>query len=489
MARKSRSDARAHRGASSDAVPAGAPRERLQAEPAPSLRPRSALRARVSADPRSVRVGLLGLGTVGAGVVGVLSRNREDIERKVGRHIDIARVLVRDPDKPRAAAVPPDRITTRPEDILADPDIDIIVEVMGGTGPAKDFILRALRAGKTVVTANKDVMAEHGREVWAAAEAGASDVFFEASVGGGIPIVRAMKESLAGNAIHRVVGILNGTTNYILTRMTREGSTLATALAEAQAKGYAEADPSADIDGLDAARKLCILSSIAYSSRCRPSDVYIEGIRDVRPADIAHAARLGATVKLLAISELRQGRITMRVHPAFVPEAHPLAAVHDAFNAIYVQGDAIGEAMFYGRGAGSLPTASAVLGDLMDAVRAHGRGLRATACTCFHKRPIDRIGTTVARYYVRLLVPDRTGVLAKIAGVFGRNDVSILSVLQSPTSHDEAVVSDLEGERAELIIVTHAVREDQLQRAIAGLRRLEAVSGVGAVIRLAPEEL
>ena len=437
-----------------------------------------------------VRVGLLGLGTVGGGVVEVLARNRADIEQKVGRPIDIARVLVRDADKARAG-VAPERITTRPDDILGDPDIDIVVEVMGGTGQAKEFILRALRAGKTVVTANKDVMAEFGREVWAAAEAGGADVHFEASVGGGIPIVRALKQSLAGNTIHRVVGILNGTTNYILTRMTREGSTLATALAEAQARGYAEADPSADIDGLDAARKLCILSSIAYSRRCRPADVYTEGIRDIRPADIAHAARLGATIKLLAISELRQGRVSMRVHPAFVPQSHPLAAVHEAFNAIYIQGDAIGEAMFYGRGAGSLPTASAVLGDLMEAARGHGTGIRATGCTCFHDRAMDRMGTTVARYYVRLLVPDRTGVLAKIAGVLGRNDVSILSVLQSPTSQDEAVPvpAQVEEERAELIIVTHEVREDRLQRAIAGLRRLEAVAGVGAVIRLAPEDL
>lgn len=487
MARKSPSDTKVGSARRSGAVTAPAPPIGLETP----VRARSAAHVRVSTPPGPVRIGILGLGTVAAGVITVLHRNRADIEQKVGRPIDVARVLVRDAAKPRSVALPPGRITTRPDDILADPDIDIVVEAMGGTGLAKDFLLRALRSGKTVVTANKDIMAEHGREVWAAAEAGGADVFFEASVGGGIPIVRALKQSLAGNAIHRVVGILNGTTNFILTRMTAEGTTLAAALAEAQAKGYAEADPSADIDGLDAARKLCILSSIAYSSRCRPADVYTEGIRDVRPADIAHAARLGATLKLLAISELRNGRVSMRVHPAFVPQSHPLAAVHDAFNAIYVQGDAIGEAMFYGRGAGSLPTASAVVGDLMDAARAQGTGVRATDCTCFHKRPIDRIGTTVARYYVRLLVPDRTGVLAKIAGVFGRNAVSILSVLQSPISQDEPgpVPPDPEGERAELIIVTHEVREDQLQRAIAGLHRLDAVAGVSAVIRLAPEDL
>jgi len=454
-------------------------------------RPRSAAaRGQAGVAPRAVRVGLLGLGTVGAGVLTVLGRNRADIEQKVGRPIDIAAVLVRDPSKARAVDFPQERLTTDPEKILGDPDIRVVVEVIGGTGPAKDYILRALRAGKSVVTANKDVMAEFGRDVWAAAAAGGADVFFEASVGGGIPIVRAMKESLAGNSVRRVAGILNGTTNYILTAMTRNGVTLEAALAEAQAQGYAEADPGADLDGLDAARKLCILSSIAYSTRCSPSDVYRQGIREIAPADIAHAARMGWTCKLLGISELRDGKVSMRVHPAFVRRDHPLAAVHDAFNAIYIQGDAIGEAMFYGRGAGGLPTASAVLGDLMEAVRFVDRGGSGTACTCFHRRGLVRIGSVVSRFYIRLQVPDRVGVLAQIAGVFGRCGVSILSVLQSPVSEPGAADGGSgEGERAELIVVTHAVREDRLERAIAGLRQLPEVAGVAAVIRLAPEDL
>jgi len=440
--------------------------------------------------PSTVRVGLLGLGTVGAGVCEVLQRNRADIERKVGRGIDIARVLVRDPSKVRPVDLPPERITVDPEDILGDPDLRIVVELMGGTDPARDYILRALRSGKSVVTANKDIMAEHGGEVWAAAAAGGADVFFEASVGGGIPIVRAMKESLAGNSVRRVAGILNGTTNYILTRMSRDGLPLPEALAEAQAQGYAEADPSADLDGLDAARKLCILSSIAYSTRCRPADVFRQGIRDIGPADIAYGARMGWTCKLLGISELRDGRVSMRVHPAFVRREHPLAAVTEAFNAIYIQGDAIGEAMFYGRGAGSLPTASAVLGDLMDAARFIDRGGSGTACTCFHRRPIEHIGSVVSRFYIRLQVDDRVGVLAQIAGVFGRCEVSILSVLQSPLASGAAAAGGSgEGERAELIVVTHEVREDRLERAIAGLRRLPSIRGVGAVIRLAPEDL
>lgn len=439
--------------------------------------------------PRSVRVALLGMGTVGAGVVSVLERNRADIERKVGRGIDIARVLVRNPHKHRSVAFPAERLTTDPEDIFADASIQVVVELLGGTGPAKEFVLRALRSGRSVVTANKDVMAEFGAEVWAAAEAGGADVFFEASVGGGIPIVRAMKESLAGNSLRRVVGILNGTTNYVLTRMTRSGLSLDAAVDEARALGYAEADPSADLDGLDAARKLCILSSIAYSTRCRPGDVYRQGIRAISAVDIAHGERMGWTCKLLGISELLDGRVSMRVHPAFVRREHPLAAVHDAFNAIYVQGDAIGEAMFYGRGAGGLPTASAVLGDLMEAARFVGRGGSGTACTCFHRRPVAEMGSVLSRFYIRLRVADRVGVLAQIAGILGRCEVSILSVLQSPAPGGSLGGRGGEGERAELVVVTHDVREDRLERAIAGLEQLPAVDGVLSVIRLAPEDL
>lgn len=442
---------------------------------------------RVQVVPRAVRVALLGLGTVGAGVIEVLARNRDDIERKVGRPIELGRVLVRDPRKPRAVAVPSPLLTTDVRDILDDPDIQIVVEVMGGTTDALDAVLAALRRGKHVVTANKDIMAEHGAAVWDAAAEGGADVFFEASVGGGIPIVRAVKESLAANSVRRVAGILNGTTNYMLTRMTQEGCSLAEALREAQALGYAEADPTADVEGLDAARKLCILSSIAYNSRCHLRDVSREGIGDITPVDIDHGRAMGMTIKLLAISEMHEGRISMRVHPTLVPLAHPLAAVHDTFNAIYVQGDAIGEAMFYGRGAGALPTASAVLGDLMEAARLSGRDGRVTACTCFHQRPVDPPDAIRSRFYVRLLVVDRIGVLEQIAGVFGRAGVSILSVQQTPA---ERLSPSHPPAHAELIVVTHQVREDRMQAAVAGLRQhLDCVAGVGAVLRLAPEDL
>lgn len=451
------------------------------ADPSPPRRP-----PRMQAVPRSVRVGLLGLGTVGAGVLEVLERNRADIEQKVGRGIEVARILVRDPARVRSVAVPAALLTTDVASVVGDPDIDIVVEVMGGTTDALAAVLAALRAGKHVVTANKDIMAEHGAAVWEAAAEGGVDVFFEASVGGGIPIVRAVKESLAANRVRRIAGILNGTTNYILTRMTQEGCSLDEALAAAQALGYAEADPTADIEGVDAARKLCILSSIAYSSRCRVEDVYRQGIGDISAVDIAHAAQMGWTIKLLAISDLRDGRISMRVHPTFVPHDHPLAAVNDTFNAIYIQGDAVGEAMFYGRGAGGLPTASAVLGDLMEAARFFGREGRVTGCTCFHQRPVDGPDGICSRFYVRLLVADRVGVLEQIAGVFGRAGVSILSVQQTPVAEP---ASAHPAARAELIVVTHGVREDHLQAAISGLRHLDAVAGVGAVLRLAPEDL
>jgi homoserine dehydrogenase len=442
----------------------------------------------VAVRPRTVRIALLGMGTVGTGIWRLLTQNREDIERKVGRGIEVVRALVRDPGKERPVDVPTGILTSEPDLVLADPDVRVVVEVMGGIHPALEYVVRALRAGRTVVTANKDVMAEHGQEVWAAAAQGGADVFFEASVGGGIPIVRALKESLAANRVHRVAGILNGTTNFILTRMTRDGVDQAEALREAQALGYAEADPSADLDGLDAARKLAILSSIAYSSRCLPRDVYRQGIRDVTARDIAHAERMGWVVKLLAISELRDGRVSMRVHPTLVPRAHPLASVHDAFNAIYVQGDAVGEAMFYGRGAGAMPTASAVVGDLMQAVRFLDRGGAATGCTCFYERPVAPLGELEARFYVRLLVPDRVGVLAKIAGAFGQAGVSILSVLQAPVAEADRRAAGRE-DLAELILVTHAVREDRMAEAMAAVRRLDVVAGVGAVLRLAPEDL
>jgi homoserine dehydrogenase len=430
--------------------------------------------------PRSVRVGLLGFGTVGAGVLELLHRNRETIERKVGRPVEVARIAVRSPDKPRAVQVPAELLTTRARDVVVDPDVHVVVEVMGGVHPARELITEALRRGKAVVTANKDVIAEYGQELFTAADSGGADLFFEASVGGGIPIIRALKESLAGNRVHRIAGVLNGTTNFILTRMTEAGAPFEEALREAQRLGYAEADPSADVEGWDAARKLAILSSIAYSARFLPRQVCREGITGVDPRDLDHGRRMGWTLKLLALSELDgDGRVGLRVQPTFIPAPHPLAAVRDAFNAIYVQGDGVGEAMFYGRGAGSLPTASSVLGDLIEAARLVDRGGKGLSCTCFYQYPVRPLDELRARFYLRLIVADRPGVLAHVAGVLGRNGVNILSVLQTP----------LQGESAELVLVTHEVAEGRMRRALSGLRRLEAVDRIAGMVRLAPEDL
>lgn len=357
----------------------------------------------------SIQIGMLGLGTVGTGVAKILSQSGASIAQKVGRPIVLKKVLVRDVNKARSLPQPV-VLTNRAEDILEDPDIDIVIEVMGGEEPAKEYMLRAMRAGKHVVTANKDVVAQHGKELFAAAEAAQVDFLFEASVAGGIPIIRPLKQCLAGNRIHEVMGIVNGTTNYMLTKMTKEGLDFAEVLAEAQAKGYAEADPTADVGGLDAARKLAILASIAFNARVTFDDVYVEGITSISREDIAYATELGYVIKLLAIAREEEGRISVRVHPTFLPNTHPLANVNDVFNAVFIRGDAVGETMFYGRGAGELPTASAVVGDVIDAARNIGRGASGRIlCTCFEERPIQPMSETKSPYFIRLLVQDQPG--------------------------------------------------------------------------------
>lgn len=314
-------------------------------------------------------IGLLGLGTVGSGVAQLLQDGAADIERRTGFQLEIKRILVRDPQKPRQVDVPPHLLTTDPDDILSDDDIDVIVEVIGGIEPAKTLITTALTNGTPVVTANKEVMADHWDEVFAAARAGNTEVFFEGSVGGGIPVLRPLKESLSGDTLRRVTGIVNGTTNFILTRMAEHGLSYEAALAEAQELGYAEADPTADVEGLDAARKLAILASICFRSPVRSADIQTEGISQVTAADIAYGRSRGWHLKLLAEAEEQDGIVIASVRPTFVGPGHPLANVNDVMNAILVEGEGVGETMFYGRGAGSLPTGSAVLGDIIQAVR------------------------------------------------------------------------------------------------------------------------
>ncbi|MDN5325961.1 MAG: homoserine dehydrogenase [Moorella sp. (in: firmicutes)] len=422
-----------------------------------------------------INLGLLGLGTVGSGVVRLLEQNKAIITQKLGRPLNIKRILVRDLNRPRQVAVDPALLTTDPETILGDPDIPIIVEVMGGTGTAREYILQALSLGKSVVTANKDLLALYGKELFDAADAHGADLLFEASVGGGIPIIRPLKECLAGNRIRQVMGIINGTTNYILTKMSREGRDFNDVLREAQSLGYAEADPTSDIEGDDAARKMAILASIAFGTRITYPEVYREGIGRLSSHDINYARDMGYAVKLLGIAREDADGIEVRVHPALVPLNHPLASVSDVFNAIFVEGDAVGETMFYGRGAGSLPTASAVVGDIMEGARNlmhHDRG--RISCTCFYDKPLKPIGAITTKYYLRLVVVDRPGVLATIAGIFGEREVSLASVIQ------ERMLGDL----AELVLITHLVREKNVREALEVLGSLPVVKEIASVIRV-----
>lgn len=426
----------------------------------------------------NLQIGLLGLGTVGRGVYRIVNDNGENIRRKIGAGIEVKKILVRDTSKNRGLDIEPDKFTVRPEDIIDDPEIKIVVEVMGGIEPTLDYVCRALKNGKSVVTANKDMIASHGKMLFELAEANNADLLFEASVAGGIPIIRPLKQCLAGNRIHQIIGIINGTTNYMLTRMTREGSDFDQVLAEAQAKGYAEADPTADIGGHDAARKLAILASIAFNSRVVPDDIYVEGITRVTAADIAYAGELNYIIKLLAIAKETPAGIEARVHPALIPRQHPLAAVNDVYNAIYVSGDAVGDTMFYGRGAGEMPTASAVTADIMDAARDLLRNVQGIiSCTCFEEKPVQNMQDVACKYYIRLQVADKPGVLASIAYAFGDQEVSLASVLQKQT--DQAT--------AEIVLVTHTVREGNMQQALEIIRHLSSVSEVSNVIRVEGE--
>ena len=425
-----------------------------------------------------VHVGLLGFGTVGGGVVQIFQNNAAMMARKPGAELHIKKILVRDLKKPRAVHCDA-ALTTDPADILNDPEIQIVVELLGGEEPAHSLMLAALQNGKHVVTANKDVIARHGRELFAAAEQQGVNLLFEASVGGGIPIIRPLKRCLAANRITEVMGIVNGTTNYMLDKMTTDGVDFATVLAEAQAKGYAEADPTADVGGWDAARKIAILASIAFGTRVSLEDVSVEGITRIEPEDIDYGRELDYVVKLLAIAQENEKGVNARVHPAFIHKSHPLAAVRDVFNAIFVRGDAVGDTMFYGRGAGALPTASAVCADVMEAARDicfHSSS--HILCTCYEEKRIFSIAETESPYYIRLLAEDRPGVMAAIAGAFGSQQVSLNSVIQKRRV----------GNRAEIVLITYKVNDADLQLAVQTLAGLSVVNKVSTVIRVVGDD-
>jgi homoserine dehydrogenase len=423
----------------------------------------------------TVRVGLLGCGIVGGATAHILQEHADELKQRAGTPIEIKKVAVRSLSKPRAVELPPDVWTTDPWEVVRAPDIDVVVEVIGGIEPAKDLILEALSLGKHVVTANKELLANLGKEVMDAADRAGRDLLFEASVGGGIPIIRPMKESLAGDRVTRVMGIVNGTTNFILTRMSETGESFAEALAEADALGYTELDPSADIEGYDAAAKLAILASLAFNARVVAGDVHREGISKVASADIAAAHELGYVVKLLAVAEIdEEGAVSARVHPSMVPATHPLAAVRDVYNDVFVEGEQVGGLMFFGRGAGAGPTGSAVVGDLVEVARNMQNGARGIGCTCYHDsariRPQDE---AKVRYYVVLSVADQPGVLASVAGVFAKHDVSIASVRQEGAA-DEAT----------LMLITHTATEGAHQATFIELESLGTVKSILSKMRV-----
>ncbi len=427
---------------------------------------------------KTITIGLLGMGTVGTSVVKILTENANDISQKVGVPVNIKKIMIRQLDKTRNIDVDAE-FTTTIDDVINDPDIDIIVEVMGGMNPTKDYIVQALVAGKHVVTANKDVVAKYGQEIFEAADKSKVDFLFEASVAGGIPIIRPLKQCLAANKISEVMGIINGTTNYMLTKMANEGLDFNSVLGEAQAKGYAEADPTADVGGFDAARKIAILASIAFGSRVSIDDVCVEGITNISTEDITYAKELGYVIKLLAIAKDDERGIDVRVHPAFIPAKHPLASVHDVFNAIYIKGDAVGETMFYGRGAGGMPTASAVVSDIIDVARniTHNANSRIL-CTCFSQKSFCPVQNTESPYYIRLLVADKPGVLAAIAGAFGAQQVSLHSVIQKRKVNNSS----------ELVLITYQVSDANLRLAINTISGMSVVNTVSNVIRVEAED-
>jgi homoserine dehydrogenase len=427
-----------------------------------------------------IRVALLGCGTVGSQVVRLLRDQADDLAARVGAPVELAGVAVRRPHKhPELGEL----LTTDASGLVGRADVDVVVEVIGGIEPARTLLLEALKSGKSVVTANKALLAEDGPALAEAADASGADLYYEASVAGAIPLLRPLRESLAGDRITRVAGIVNGTTNFILSAMTSSGSSYADALEEATRLGYAEADPSADVDGFDAASKAAILASLAFHTRVTASDVYCEGIRRVTAADIAAAGGLGCVIKLLAICERVPGEagadaaVSARVYPAMIPHSHPLAAVDGAFNAVYVEADAAGQLMFYGQGAGGAPTASAVLGDLVAVARNRVIGGRGPRESSYASLPVLPIGAVPTRYHVSLDVADRAGVLSGIAGEFAHHDVSIAAVRQ--TGADEGT----DG-AARLVVVTHTAPEASLAATVEALAGLDAVQGVDSVLRV-----
>jgi homoserine dehydrogenase len=426
---------------------------------------------------RPLKLALLGCGSVGSQVVRLLREHTQDLTARVGAPIELAGVAVRRLDAPREVDIPAELLTTDAEALVSRGDIDLVVEVIGGIEPARSLILTALDNGASVVTANKALVAEDGTSLFAAAEKAGRDLYYEAAVAGAIPILRPLRESLAGDKVRRVLGIVNGTTNYVLDKMDTHGSGFSEALEEAQELGFAEADPTADVEGYDAAAKAAILASLAFHTRVTAADVYREGIVEVTAADVAAAREAGCVVKLLAICELVEGpggpAVSARVHPAMIPSTHPLASVREAYNAVFVESDAAGQLMFYGPGAGGAPTASAVLGDLVTVARNRRDDVRGVGESSYAQCEVLPMGETETRYHVAIDVDDKTGVLAKIAQLFAEHGVSLQTVRQEGR-----------GDDAQLVVVSHRATDAALSATVEALRAKEYVHDVSSIMRV-----
>lgn len=422
---------------------------------------------------KKIKIGLLGLGTVGTGVYKLIRMRSDVMEQTAGAQLEIKKILVHNKNKKREG-VDESLLTDNWKEILEDEEIQIVIEVIGGMEPAKMMIMEALRAGKNVVSANKDLIAEQGRELFDAARESGKDFLFEAAVAGGIPIIRPLKQCLAANEISDVLGIVNGTTNYILTKMFEDGMEFNDALRQAQELGYAEADPTADVEGLDAGRKVAIMASIAFHSRVVFSDVYTEGITKITAADIAYAKEFDSVIKLLGVARNAGDGIEVGVYPVMLSKDHPLASVRESFNAVFIHGDAADDAMFYGRGAGEMPTASAVVGDVIDVARDLSYNCTGRiSCTCYRQIPVKDFGEVQNKFFLRMQVKNQPGVLAQIAQVFGGHKVSIARVVQK-NSHSD---------RAELVIVTEKVKEKHMKNAIGEMKEMESIYEISSVIR------
>ncbi len=435
---------------------------------------------------KEIRVGLLGFGTVGVGVVKLFQQNAEVIADRLGVRLQLVKIADLDITRDRGIAVPSGLLTTRAEEILDDPAIDVVIELIGGYEPARSFVLRAIENGKQVVTANKALLALHGEEIFAAAARQGVDVLFEAAVAGGIPVLSAIKENLCANNFRTVFGILNGTCNYILTRMTNEGDGFAEVLRDAQAQGYAEADPTFDIEGIDTAHKLAILIALCFGTRVKFEDIHTEGIGGISALDIQFARQFGYKIKLLAIGKMAEGEVEARVHPTMIPLNYPLADVDGVFNAVRLVGDFVGPVMLYGRGAGMEPTASAVMGDVMAIARNLPKGAAGRTPAMGYRReairdlPIKAMNDIVSQYYLRFAAFDKPGVLAQIAGILGRHDISISSMIQPERQIGGAVP---------IVLMTHEAREADIRTALTEIDGLEVVRDGSRFIRIESELL